>query len=442
MVSANIDNIRHRTRLPRLSDAELEEQRLQRERDAEERQAVRVLLRRARKGVQKNLDKIERLAKSGEGTKLRLSLRTFLKSYNARIWASEKAYRRVHGGTALSMQTLDELASNLNVWERPEERVQVYHKRKKDGSIRKIMNFGVQARAQQYLVKAVAERTFGIHETQFGVRGGRDEACRQTCDLIESHRLRYAVVADIKDCFGSFSEEGVRDAIPLIKTIAEAVVLPPPMELTISSPWFRCGRRSLRTVRGVKGLPQGSAVSNLVAEVMLAPVFERLEDCAIAIGYCDDILLLSRTRRGAEIAREALLSCLRQLPAGPLSLGSDEVRRISDGFEFLGYRFGLWKGRPVVTPPLHQLRNFDVDFELAGLGLLEGEGSLADLRNKVSGWHGSYRLWKGAERSRQRYLEQAETYDVLGRSARGEAPRRRRRRMASQSRRRLGENST
>jgi Arc/MetJ family transcription regulator len=426
----SIQNIRHRTRTPWGTDAELAEQQAQRNRVAEERRAVNALVKRATRDVQKSLNKLHLIAGAENTEKLRLNLRLLFKSYNARIWAVEKAYRRVHGGVFLSMDTLTSLAQKINMWERPDERVHSYQKIKKDGGARMIMNFGVEARAQQYLLKAALEKTIRILENQFGVVGGRDEACTKIRSLISTEGYKFALVADIKNCFGSFSEEEVVKSLPLIKAIARAVVVTPPSELLTGSVW-ETGNRFQRTVRGVKGIPQGSAVSNLVAEVLLAPVFEKFKGRAVAIGYCDDILVLTKTRKEAEIARETLVSCLMQLPAGPLSLGSGEIRRISSGFEYLGYWFRTFKGRICLMPRPQQRQLFDLEAKLKEFDIMLGIENVNDLINKINGWHGSYRLWSDMEKSRRKYLTFAKISDRLGSLNRNECPPRSRRRRAA-----------
>ncbi|MCA9525921.1 MAG: hypothetical protein KC549_06445, partial [Myxococcales bacterium] len=87
------------------------------------------------------------------------------------------------------------------------------------------------------------------------------------------------------------------------------------------------------------GLPQGSALSPLLANVYLRPVDAALERAGVAfVRYGDDLLLLTESLEAALDGLGVLGDALRDLQ---LALSARKTRRghLAEGFDFLGVRF-------------------------------------------------------------------------------------------------------
>ena len=88
---------------------------------------------------------------------------------------------------------------------------------------------------------------------------------------------------------------------------------------------------------GQRHIPQGSAVSSLVVEMLLAPVCISLPACGQWIVYADNFLALARTGEDVVAMTLALRSALGAHPAGPLGSKEPNISENGAGIEFLGH---------------------------------------------------------------------------------------------------------
>jgi RNA-directed DNA polymerase len=180
-----------------------------------------------------------------------------------------------------------------------------------------------------------------IWEEQFldgshGFRPGRstDSACRMMETYLEQGKV-WIVDADISGCFDNIPHQVVIDlmarriadgkALSLIESMLKAGIL---------EGW------SLK--RNSVGTPQGGVISPLLCNITLHELDTRLEAEGMAyVRYADDFVLLCKTRREAERARDTAAQALA--PLG-LQLHPEKTRivHLDEGFDFLGWHY---KGR-------------------------------------------------------------------------------------------------
>lgn len=91
------------------------------------------------------------------------------------------------------------------------------------------------------------------------------------------------------------------------------------------------------------GLMQGSPLSPTLANLYLSQLDDRLQHSALAehicfVRYADDVLIFCRQASDAEQTLQNLDLALTEIGLN-LSISKTAVTKISDGFEFLGYRF-------------------------------------------------------------------------------------------------------
>ena len=82
------------------------------------------------------------------------------------------------------------------------------------------MNFGIENRALQYLVRSLLETVFVPHPRQYLLQGGVKAAVYQLAKAMEAGPV-CAYELDIKDCYQSFDGKKLTSLIPLPKEVSE-----------------------------------------------------------------------------------------------------------------------------------------------------------------------------------------------------------------------------
>ena len=171
-----------------------------------------------------------------------------------------------------------------------------------------------------------------------------------------------------------------------------------------------------------QGIPQGSAVSPLVAEVVLAPVFTALPDGVRVINYADNFLILAPSEAETCSIIDALRSACKSLPAGPLRLAAKEPQPSSEEFDFLGYSLRVQEGSASIRPSNGNLERFNHiadDYEddlLEGVG--DGDELFKEAERFVRSWSAAFHRWSYSGVNRAMWLydldEAAEIGAFLG----------------------------
>ena len=143
-----------------------------------------------------------------------------------------------------------------------------------------------------------------LHPHQYATRGGVHAAIRHTKQALIDGYV-WAVELDINDCYPSFDEEKLSNLLPLTKEVTEHVILS--RHLNLSSGFKRVRNSPGDDQEGDAiipgaisparlGIPQGSAVSPIVAEAMVAIALKQVPSLGVIIAYADNILLLAKTK--------------------------------------------------------------------------------------------------------------------------------------------------
>lgn len=109
----------------------------------------------------------------------------------------------------------------------------------------------------------------------------------------------------------------------------------------------------------IKGIPQGSPVSPLLANLYLDELDEAIQDDFPMVRYADDFVVMARGRDEAEAAEGRVRAVLDRLKLG-LNRDKTRIVHFDEGFTFLGARFlgvAMWLERaqesipPAAEPP-------------------------------------------------------------------------------------------
>jgi RNA-directed DNA polymerase len=197
--------------------------------------------------------------------------------------------------------------------------------------------------AVQNILMPVFEEYF--HDSSHGFRPERSTrtAARQVEDI---RRLGYHVVVNL-DILGFFDNVDHEILMRLVrKVIKDRRVL------GLIRGWLKAGVMEEGKVRYLtSGTPQGGVISPLLSNVYLTVLDNALDDRGIKfVRYADDVLLMCRNKHEAAEALDYVRRVLKRLKL-ELNEGKTLMSSFKEGFDFLGFRFGL-RGRGVGTKSL------------------------------------------------------------------------------------------
>jgi CRISPR-associated protein Cas1 len=208
---------------------------------------------------------------------------------------------------------------------------------KNDGGGRLVEQFDFRDLiVQQYLLKTIKDNfELMFEESSIGFRKGmsREEAIHIVYEAI-SEGYKYVIESDIEDFFPSVDlnlmERLLDFYIPNKDNSIKEI-----LKKFLRNGYILNGQTHLRE----KGLAQGSPLSPILANLFMDSFDEEVRNWnAKMIRYSDDFIILTRTREEAEqiLARtEMFLSGIGLT----LKKEKTDVKKISEGFQFLGIRF-------------------------------------------------------------------------------------------------------
>jgi len=178
--------------------------------------------------------------------------------------------------------------------------------------------------AAQMVLSPLLDQTFD--EASFAYRPGRgvDDAVRRV-DALRREGFMWLLDADIEGFFDNVQHDR------LMGRLAQSLTAGPLTQLI--ELWLTHAAPTGR------GLPQGSPVSPLLANLYLDQADDALAGRGLRlVRFADDFLILTRDRGGAEAARERAVRVLADLG---LKLKAEKTRVVSfdQGFRFLGHLF-------------------------------------------------------------------------------------------------------
>lgn len=277
-------------------------------------------------------------------------------------------------------QNLEALAEELRLYRYIPEPYYEVKIPKGEGEFRSLSLPTVRDKIVQQVVKdliePILEREFLDVSYAYRERKGPLKAINRVTHLIENEKRGWVTICDIDDYFDSVDHD------LLFHMLSERIK--DEKLLVLIRLWVKMGKvdRRLRWRDAARGIPQGSIISPLLANLYLHP-FDRMmvERRFGYVRYADDFVVLSYSEGEAYRAFEEAKRFLRQrlkLKLNP----EGGVRRVQDGFEFLGVMF-LASGKTISDEKRAELKNkisdaidFRKDRDLRGLiETLDGIGN-------------------------------------------------------------------
>ncbi len=238
---------------------------------------------------------------------------------------------------------------------------------KKDGGTRRIGLIGARDRILQGTLLQVlaAPLDRALMEAAIGYRPGRSVAfAARKVREAAAEGFTHAVRCDIRDFFDSIDWELMDRAIDAALPMADRL-----LRACLKSVYRAPIRLDAERVRPRdRGLPQGSPLSPLLANLYLTPLDATLEaQGQRALRFGDDLLVLTRGSGPAETILDALSRKLADLR---LELHPDKtsIQPLDEGFRFLGVDFPAALDEEEVAPePLHKSLHVQEPYAFAGL---------------------------------------------------------------------------
>lgn len=357
------------------------------------RQRAPLTLADARRAEQKLIRRIKACLETGRKRQARDLRRVYLCSFAAKLVAVHDANDKLKRRHRVTKDVLRQIAEDMHAWHGSMEPVRVRSIPKRNGDFRMVCSFGLRAKALQLLIGRVMTPFAEFANCQFMFVGGRAAACAAVRDLLRSG-YRHVLELDIKECYGSFDNRRLHRFLPLPRRVTEANIASNRRSLT--HVYDDPGDPHDREIKSRRGIAQGSSLSPLVAETLIATILKALPEGdippdVVLVVYADNILVLGRTDASVRIAATSLGRSFGHSRVGSLVLHRTRCRRVCNGFDFLGYRFRVRAGRIVIRPSDKNLAKFAE--RCCDLRYGDKKGSFADLDRYSRSWTNSFPLW-------------------------------------------------
>jgi len=187
------------------------------------------------------------------------------------------------------------------------------------------------------ILQPIYEEDF--HPSSYGYRPGRSchQAITKATMFMRKYGLKWVVDMDLSKCFDRLDHELIMKGIR--KRVTDGSIL------NLIKMFLKSGVATEKGIEATKiGSPQGGVISPLLANVYLNAFDQFMMHRGHRIvRYADDILILCRSRKGAENARKVAETFLE----GPLKLTVNKEKthltHTREGVKFLGVEIGTTK---------------------------------------------------------------------------------------------------
>lgn len=243
-------------------------------------------LPRAKAHLRASLRRIQKAHRVGD-PQLPYLIQRYLTSYDARIAASRLAAKKMPWYRRPKEIELKSIAESSNAFQGTREEVTLRLIRKDANTFRPTLDFGHKHRALQNLVLSVLYAIAELHPRQFATQGGVPAAIAQVANAMRAGYV-HANEIDIKDFYASFDGNKLVELVPVQKRVIERILLAEHLNIIPSTPHHTTMslfgpantdpgqapfEKYLADAR--RGIPQGSAASPILAEMLLAPRFSK-----------------------------------------------------------------------------------------------------------------------------------------------------------------------
>ena len=368
------------------------------------------------------ISNIQRAHFAGKLKKRDYWITKYLGSHHARYAATVAAYNAMSPKARPAFEKIVGIAGSLNPWLGTNEPVNVRFKVKPNGNYRTIMDFGIENRALQYLIYPILRATAQLHPNQYGLKGVSCAVSRAR-DLIVAGYV-WGTETDIANCFPSFEMDKVCNLIPLPKSVIENVIFS--THLNLVSP-------QLGAIFGVaegsddhnivtdylaaarRGIPQGSAISNLIADICLAKPLGSLPASACIDAYADNTLCLAKDVEEAVSMHQALWVAIKAAPVGLLQPKLTAIVEPGKPFDFLGYTLINQHGQVKISAKERHLEEFHQRWLQGVRKIKKASGAILkkrrrrELRRFVVSWTGARPLADNIKSFRVEWLKKLES---------------------------------
>lgn len=367
---------------------------------------MRPRLKKARKHLDRLEHRLQKAVQEGDQRKVHFLTKTILRSYDAKVCAVEQADRnmRRRGERELSPNEVLVRAKEVSAIAAPQDEIRV-HAKPKDRwpDFRPIFSFGLIDTARQHLIKSAIQPLLSIDPRQYGTQnGGRPEIVRCVRQTIASKRYKYVATCDIKSFYPTVSRDWLRQSLPTGEEVITSTILVDESHHRTRYTGHGLNKVCVSdfplAVASQRGLPQGACSSPMIADYIVGQALSgiHLPEGAVLKNYADNFVVMGRRRADVEQAVHSLRGAFERHPAGPFQLTDNGIRRIADGFEFLGYHFRRRKGRDLAVPTRKNISKLYERFKHHVDDLRRG-GDPKELRASLKCWVNAFSAAPRAE---------------------------------------------
>lgn len=288
---------------------------------------------------------------------------------------------------------------------------------------RMILTFDWISQARQRLIRSSLSPFVDFHPSQHLLRRSADGRGRSAVlgALLRELPLMgpdYVFVQlDVQDFYPSISHAWLEENLPLTKGITQAQIHTGGMTIVPTGKNVRARLPGGAIEQlGRRGIPQGSALSALVGEYVVAEVLRGLADLPgrpllHAYGhnlhtYSDNLGVFVH-REQADAIVDLLQKAFASSAAGPFLLRAASPKPISQPFKFLGYWFRLEGGASEVFVP-QEFAQHRADAILGNL-MTADRAQLGKMRKTIEGVAGEWASWNGVAAWRSSALQRVAT---------------------------------